>query len=421
MDRNERLSEVFQSLETASPAERQDRQFAAALDILKSAVESGKEVDARLKGAGLSVEDIRSYADFTKIPPLSKKELIGLQEQGLGSLLTCPEGALSRIYMSPGPLFDPEGRDANYWGWDEAFFAAGFRNGDLVQMTFSYHLTPAGLMLEEPLRNLGCAVIPAGPGNTDTQIQLMTRLPVTGFVGMASFLKIIADKAEARGMDLKRDFSLKSGFVAAERLPETLRSELETRFDMTVRQGYGTADVGAIAYECREISGMHCSSRCLVEICEPGTGRPVSSGEIGEVVVTPLNTTYPLIRLATGDLSRMVEDPCPCGRTAGRLAGILGRTDMTVKVKGQFLYPHQISEVMAAFPHIAAWQVIVSNSTGRDDLTLRIRTDASIDHGNLVALFQSVLKLRPRVEVLDAEEELPPGAPPLVDRRTWDR
>jgi phenylacetate-CoA ligase len=411
---------VFHEIERMDPGKREQETFSAIQGLIANAWEFSSEFRERMRSAGLVPDDVRSYQDFTSIPTLNKKELIKIQEEDLDGMLSCDLGELSRIYMSPGPLFDPEGRATDYWGWDEAFYAAGFRPKDLVQMTFSYHLTPAGLMLEEPLRNLGCAVIPAGPGNTEAQIQLMNRLPVTGFVGMASFLKIIADKAEAQGLDLKGDFSLRVAFVAAERLTKSLRSELEERFGMTVRQGYGTADVGAIAYECTHLTGMHLSTRCLVEICEPGTGRPVSPGEVGEVVVTPLNETYPLVRLATGDLSRMLIAPCPCGRTTNRLEGILGRTDLTAKVKGQFIYPHQIAEVMNGFPQIMGWQLVITNPGGKDAITLWVAAGQDLEREQLVAQFQSVLKLRPSLELVGDAQEFPAGVAPVVDRRTWD-
>ena len=411
---------VYREAELAVPHLREQSTFSAVQEMIRVGWQFSDDLKERMGSAGLVPEDVRTYRDFTAIPPLSKKELIRLQEKNLTGMLACHLGDLSRIYLSPGPIFDPEGRSEDYWGWDEAFFAAGFRPRDLVQMTFSYHLTPAGLMLEEPLRNIGCAVIPAGPGNTEAQIQLMTRLPVTGFVGMASFLKIIADKAEAQGLDLRTDFSLRVAFVAAERLTAGLRTELEERFGMTVRQGYGTADVGAIAYECQHLTGMHLSTRCLVEVCEPGTGRPVPPGETGEGVVTPLNRIYPLIRLATGDLSRVLPGACPCGRTAPRLEGILGRTDLTAKVKGQFLYPHQIAEVMNGFPQVDAWQVVITNPGGKDAITLRVVARENLEREELVARFQTALKLRPNFELLREASELAQGAPPVEDRRTWD-
>jgi phenylacetate-CoA ligase len=408
---------VFNEMERMNPQEREESIFASVRELVGKTWGFSGEFKERMRAAGVTPADIRTYNDFTAIPPLPKKSLIALQGAGLEPLLSCPPGELSRIYMSPGPLFDPEGRARNYWGWDEAFHAAGFRRGDLVQMTFSYHLTPAGLMLEEPLRNIGCAVIPAGPGNTEVQIQLMTKLPVTGFVGMASFLKIIADKAESQGLDLRRDFSLRVAFVAAERLSGALRQELEQRFGMTVRQGYGTADVGSIAYECERLTGMHLSTRCLVEICEPGTGKPVAPGEAGEVVVTALNETYPLIRLATGDLSRLLPAACPCGRSTQRLEGILGRTDCTVKVKGQFIYPHQVAEVLSRQPLVRQWQVVVTNSGGREAITLRVTAGEGLDRDRVAAEFQAALKLRPAVELLS---ELPEGAQAIVDQRTWE-
>jgi phenylacetate-CoA ligase len=408
-------------MDRLDPHEREERILASVLELVGKTWGFSREFKERMRTAGITPADVRSYEDFTAIPPLPKKNLIALQGGGLDALLSCPPGELSRIYMSPGPLFDPEGRSKNYWGWDEAFHAAGFRQGDLVQMTFSYHLTPAGLMLEEPLRSIGCAVIPAGPGNTEVQIQLMTKLPVTGFVGMASFLKIIADKAESQGLDLRRDFSLRVAFVAAERLSGALRQELEQRFGMTVRQGYGTADVGSIAYECEQFTGMHLSTRCLVEICEPGTGNPVPSGETGEVVVTALNETYPLIRLATGDLSRLIVTACPCGRSTHRLEGILGRTDCTVKVKGQFIYPHQVAEVLSRHPLVRQWQLVVTNLGGKEAITLRVVAGEGLDRDRLVGEFQSALKLRPIMESISLGQELPEGAPAILDQRTWER
>ncbi|MYL81572.1 AMP-binding protein [Desulfovibrio aerotolerans] len=411
-----------------SPLEGMDREAVAARkfdrlgELLNHAFAHSGEFRSRLEAAGLVPSDIASWDDFARIPPLGKKQLLALQDGGAGlaRLLTGGVAGLRRIYQSPGPLYDPEGPGPDYWGWAEAFYAAGFARGDLVQMTFSYHLTPAGLMLEEPLLELGCAVIPAGPGNTDVQIDLMTRLPVTGFVGMTSYLDVIADKARERGLDLHRDFRLRTAFVAAERLPESLRQKVQDAFAMTIRQGYGTADVGCIAYECSELTGMHVSSRGILEICEPGTGRPLPAGEIGEVVFTPFVNAYPLIRLATGDLSRLDDAPCPCGRTSPRLTGILGRADDTAKVKGQFIYPAQAAEVAAGFPAIAAWQIVVRNPDGKDAIEVRLCCSEPLDTAAFAARFQERLKLRPQVTVLPAEETIAPGAPRLIDQRRFD-
>ncbi|MGE4299895.1 MAG: phenylacetate--CoA ligase family protein [Desulfovibrionaceae bacterium] len=407
-------------LETEDCAARQTRKWEAVRRVVDAAWTHCDEFAQRMKDAGLTPADLRSFEDFARIPVLRKKEIIGLQQdKGLEAMLSCRAGDLGRIYMSPGPLFDPEGREADYWGWAEGFYAAGFRPGDLVQMTFSYHLTPAGLMLEEPLRAIGCAVIPAGPGNTDVQIELLTRLPVTGFVGMASYLKVIKDKAKKGGNDLAKAGRLRVAFVAAERLAESLRRELEDELGMLVRQGYGTADVGCIAYECGQLTGMHVSSRAWVEICDPKTGLPLPPGETGEVVVTPFPTSYPLVRLATGDLSFFTTEPCACGRTSVRLGGIVGRVDATAKVKGQFIYPHQVAEVAGAFPVINRWQVVVSNPGGRDAIAIRVELAGELDQEKFVKVFQDKLKLRPGIIVV-AAGDIAPDAPPLTDDRTFE-
>jgi phenylacetate-CoA ligase len=410
---------LYHDLETQAPEKREARQWKAIKKLLEHAAKHSEEFRARLARAGLSLRDLDSLKAYGALPPLSKKELISLQaERGLSWLLTCKPGELRRVYQSPGPIFDPEGVESDYWGWAEGFFAAGFRPGDLVQMTFSYHLTPAGLMLEEPLREIGCAVIPAGPGNTDVQVDLMRRLPVTGFVGMASYLKVIGEKARSLGLDLRKDLGVRKAFVAAERLPEALRAEVEEMFGATVRQGYGTADVGSIAYECELPQGMHLSSRAHVEICDPETGLPLPVGETGEVVVTPFTRDYPLLRLATGDLSSLIEAPCPCGRTSLRLDGIKGRADDTAKVKGQFIYPAQAVQVAARFPQIEAWQIVLSNPGGKDRITVRLALTADIDAGAFQGAFQAVLKLRPEVEPL-APGALAQDARRLVDERVF--
>lgn len=410
----------YHDLETQSRADRRERKWKKVRALVDKAATFSNEFKGRLEGCGIKAKDIDSPEAFEEIPPLRKKAIIDLQaEHGLEWLLAHDIGDLRRIYQSPGPIFDPEGSGQDHWGWAEGFYAAGFRPKDLVQMTFSYHLTPAGLMLEEPLREIGCVVIPAGPGNTDVQIDLMTRLPVNGFVGMASYLKVIGSKGLAAGLDLKKDFQLRTAFVAAEKLTETLRREVEESFGMTVRQGYGTADVGCIAYECQELGGMHVTSRAHVEICDPQTGKPVPVGETGEVVVTPFTEFYPLIRLATGDLSYFVEEPCPCGRTSMRLGGIVGRADDTAKVKGQFIYPSQAAKVVDEFPQIGRWQLLVENPGGRDVLTARLEVDGELNEDKFVAAFQALMKLRPMVRI-EAAGTLPEGVPLLADEREFE-
>ncbi len=411
----------YRDAETLPPDQREAALLSRARELVAHAHDHAPAFRARMDRAGLAPGDVTSLEAFARIPVLRKKDLMAAQAGGerLGGLMSVDFGGLRHVYQSPGPLYDPEGREEDSWGWVEAFHAAGFRAGDLVQNTFSYHLTPAGLMFEEPLHALCCAVIPAGPGNTPVQIELLSRLPVTGFVGMASYLRAIGEKALEMGIDPRRDFTLRVGFVAAERLPESLRAEVEAMFGMVIRQGYGTADVGAIAYECAALGGMHATSRGIVEICDPATGLPVAPGETGEVVFTPFCRAYPLIRLATGDLSAFVTDACPCGRTAPRLKGILGRADDTPKVKGQFVYPAQVTQVMAGFPGICGWQVVVDNPGGRDRLRLCYACTAAIDDDALRARFQETCKIRPILEIR-APETFGEDAKKILDERTYD-
>lgn len=410
----------YSEYETEPRERRMKRKWKGVKEVLLEAERSSGEFQTRLKELGACAKDFKNFKDYGTIPPLRKKDLIAWQkEHGLGWFLNCEPGNLGRIYQSPGPIFDPEGSEADYWAWAEGFFAAGFRPGDLAQMTFSYHMTPAGLMLEEPLRDIGCAVIPAGPGNTEKQIEFLTQLPVTAFVGMTSYLNVIGEKAIAAGLDLREDFKLEKAYVAAEPLPESLRAEVEEMFGITVRQGYGTADVGCIAYECMELGGMHLSNYRHVEICDPATGEPLPDGELGEVVVTPFFTDYPLVRLATGDLSSIDTSECGCGRTARKLTGWKGRADDTAKVKGQFIYPGQAAAIMAKYPQVSGWQIQVTNPGGRDSLTVVLETKDNISTDEFAADFQAVMKLKPVVETA-APGTLPEAAPRLVDTRTYD-
>jgi len=410
----------YHEYETEPREKRLKRKWKAVKEVLLEAEESSGEFQTRLKEMGACARDFKNWDDYGKIPPLRKKDIIAWQaEHGIGWFLNCQPGQLGRIYQSPGPIFDPEGTEPDYWAWSEGFFAAGFRPGDLAQVTFSYHMTPAGLMLEEPLRDIGCAAIPAGPGNTAKQIEFMTQLPVNAFVGMASYLKVIGEKARAAGFDLKKDFKLEKAYVAAEPLPEGLRQEVEDMFGITLRQGYGTADVGCIAYECMHLGGMHLSNFRHVEICDPTTGEPLPDGETGEVVVTPFFKDYPLVRLATGDLSAIDTSMCECGRTARKITGWKGRADDTAKVKGQFIYPSQACNVFQKYPQAVSWQLRVKNPEGRDLLVVLVETPNELNEEQFAADFQAIMKLKPIVEVV-APGTIPADAPRLVDERTYE-
>ena len=313
MTRKDRTEGIFSRREVLDANERKQYYLIQLKELLTYAYRYSEDVKKRFDRAQFNVEKFKTLSDIKHIPILKKKELIFLQSMGprLGGLLTKDIGDLKRIFLSPGPIFDPEDRAQDYWGYTEAFYSVGFRPGDIVQNAFNYQLTPAGLMFEEPLRNLGCSVIPAGPTEASTQLDIMQKLRVSGYVGTPSFLMHLAQKAEEKGLNLRKDLFLEVAFVTGERLSEKMRNQLEKKFDIIMRQGYGTADVGCIGYECFHRTGLHIANRCYVEICHPDTGIPLKDGEVGEIVVTSFNKTYPLIRLATGDLSYIDRSPCP--------------------------------------------------------------------------------------------------------------
>ena len=363
MTRKDRTEGIYSRREVLDDSERRQYYLIQLKDLLAYAYRYSEDVKKRFDRAQFNVDKFRDLNDLKHIPILKKKELIFLQSMGprLGGLLTKDLGELRRVFLSPGPIFDPEDRGEDYWGWTEGFYATGFRTGDVCQNTFSYHLAPIGLMFEEPLKNLGCASIPAGPGNTNSQLEIMQKLRVTGYIGTPSFLQHLAQKAEEAGLNLRKDLFMEVAFVSGEKFSEKLRSQIEKKFDCIMRQGYGTADVGCIGYECFHKTGLHIANRAYVEICHPDTGIPLKDGEVGEIVVTVFNKTYPLIRLATGDLSYIDRAPCACGRTTPRLGSIVGRVDTTARIMGMFVYPHQVEQVMSRFEEVKRWQIEVTN------------------------------------------------------------
>jgi phenylacetate-CoA ligase len=421
MTRKDRTEGIYSRREVLDNSERGQYYLIQLKELLHYAYRYSEDVKKRFDRAQFNVDKFKQLNDLKHIPILKKKELIFLQSMGprLGGLLTKDLGELKRIFLSPGPIFDPEDRSDDYWGWTEGFYATGFRPGDLAQVTFNYHLTPAGLMFEEPLRNLGCAVVPSGPGNTSTQLDIMQKLRVTGFIGTPSYLMHLSQKAEEVGLNLRKDLFMEVAFVTGEKFSEKLRTTLEKKFDMIMRQGYGTADVGCIGYECYHKNGLHVANRAYVEICHPDTGIPLKDGEVGEIVVTAFNKTYPLIRLATGDLSYIDREPCPCGRTSPRLGSIVGRVDTTARIKGMFVYPHQVEQVMAMFEELKRWQIEVTNPGGIDEMVLVVEASNFKREEELLHQFREKIKLRPEFKVV-TPGTLPPQHRPIEDKRTWD-
>ena len=375
---------------------------------------------SRLAEAGVTSDDLNGPEDLRKFPVLKKSDLTGIQGQDppFGGLITVEPGRLRRIYSSPGPIYDPDGHLQSYYRWEKAFAACGFTEGDIVLNCFSYHLTPAGAMFEEGANNLGCAVIPAGIGNSEIQVQVAAHLKANAYVGLPSYLKVLLEKAAEAGVTL----SLKKAFVIAEMLPESLREELQEVHGIRTRQGYGTAEVGAIAYECEKGKGMHFDPSVILEILDPATREPAPPGQQGEVVVTVLNPVNTLLRFATGDLSSAVYDECPCGRKSPRLTGILGRVDQVTKVRGLFVHPSQLSQVMAAFPGVGRFRAVVFRERAMDDMTLEVESSLPLPAPTLQEIgrkIKDVLKLG--VQVVRVEKgTIPEDAKPIEDRRKWE-
>lgn len=395
-------------------------------ETVQYAYEKAPAARKKMDEAGVHPKDILEVTDLAKIPLTRKADLKNIQKSELpfGGLAAVPPREMRRIYVSPGPTFDPEGRDSTHWRWEKAFVAAGFRPGDIVQNTFTYHFSPAGLMFEEGLIRIGCTVIPAGVGNTEMQVQVLRDLSVTGYAGTPSFLMTILEKAKEMGVVPGDGLKLQVALVAAEMLPESLRKRFHEEFGVQVRQAYGTADVGSLGYECFEGKGMHINDEIVMELIDPASGKQVAPGEIGEVVVTLPDTTYPLIRFATGDLSLYTNEPCPCGRTSSRLVRIVGRVDQVTKVKGMFVHPEQVTQLEKKVPEISVAQLVISRTGHEDKMTIRamigagaLPSDALRERIEETA--RELTRLRGEV-VFVQEAEMTEKEKKILDTRKWD-
>jgi len=412
--------------ETLSPLERAGLQSRLLRETIRHAYENAPAARRKMDQAGVSPADIREPADLGKIPLTRKADLKTLQkaEMPFGGLAAIPPRAMKRIYLSPGPTYDPEGREGSHWRFEKAFIAAGFRPGDIVQNTFSYHFSPGGLMFDDGLLRIGCTVIPAGVGNTEMQAQVMRDLGVTGFVGTPSFLMTILEKAREMGIVAGDGLKLQVALVAAEMLPESLRGRFRDEFGIHVRQCYGTADVGSLGYECYEASGMHIPDEILLELVDPATEKTVGPGEIGEVVVTLPNPVYPLVRFATGDLSVYTDKECPCGRTSHRLQRIVGRVDQVTKVKGMFVHPEQLMIVEKKVPELARLLFLVTRSGHEDHLTVQAVLNEGVSPSDALAsriaeITREATRLHGSV-VFVGKSDLADPEKRIVDRRKWD-
>jgi phenylacetate-CoA ligase len=407
----------FDALETREPASR-ERDLMARLPGQVARARSGTAYFARLL-AGADPQAVDSRAALAALPVTRKSALMDLQKAAppFGGLNATPASGLARILVSPGPIYDPEGRRPDFWRTARGLFAAGFREGDVVLNCYSYHLTPAGTMFETGLHRLGCAVIPGGVGQTEMQARVIADLKPVGYVGTPSFLKLILEKCDELGTD---STSIRRALVSGEAFLPPVREFLRSR-GIDAYQAYGTADLGIIAYETPAREGLVVDEEVIVEIVRPGTGDPVAEGEVGEVLVTPFNDDYPLVRFATGDLSAVLPGTSPCGRTNTRIKGWMGRADQTTKVRGLFVHPEQVAQV-AGRHGFAKARLVVGNEGGNDLLTLRIERDGPADPALAKAVeetLRDVTKLRGDVQFVPAGT-LPNDGKVIEDARRYD-
>jgi phenylacetate-CoA ligase len=408
------------SREHLPPEELLREQVAGVRELMGGAWQAAPGFVRRLEIAGLAPEALRSAADLPRFPVLRKSDLPQLQaaDPPFGGLLSVPVGRLKRLFASPGPIYEPEGEGPGYYRWERTMRAIGFAPGDIVLNCFGYHLTPAAAMFEEGAHAVGCIVVPAGIGNSELQVAVAAHYGATGYIGLPSYLQVLLEQAKKSGVRL----AIAKALVLAEKLPESLRAEFQREHGIHVRQGYGTAEMGALAYECEAAKGFHLDPGVLVEIVDPQTGAPVEPGTPGEVVCTPLNPVYALLRFATGDLAALDTTPCPCGRTTHRLTAILGRVDQSTKVRGLFLHPAQLTEALASFPAVGRFRAAIVRERAMDDLVVEVTAPAALPEGTLKAIAARVketTKLGARV-VQVAAEGFPEDSPVIDDRRNWD-
>ena len=420
--------EFFDELETMPAGARERYQNEKLSQTIDHAYRNAPAVREIFDGAGVSPAGIRTVKDLEKVPIIRKLDVIERQRSKppYGGFLAIPPEDIERVFISPGPIYEPLQTAAIKW-FAKSFYAAGFRKGDVVINTFTYHMSPAGILFHEALRDCGATVVVTGTGNTDIQIQTMLHLRVTGFVGTPSFLMSLIKRAEEMGHDFRRDFALKRAWFTGEMLPPSLRQTLEKEYEIDTRQAYAVTEPGgAIAYECPQKNGMHLMDEYVTEIVDPETGKQLGPGEIGEIVVTPIhNRTWGLIRFGTGDMSSYITDPCPCGRTASRLAGIVGRTGDAVKVRGMFVVARQAEEAVLGLEAVSRFQIVVSRKGQRDEMTLKVELkDETADRrrlaDDLTGRFQNTCRVKlDRVEFVE-RGAIPEGKPKIVDERTWD-
>ena len=411
------MNDHYDTLETRSPDERQ----AAITDGIRAHIAHAKTQSPYYREtlAAIDSATFHSLSDLQQLPLTRKRDLPNRQRSRppFGGMVTVTPPELTHIFASPGPIYEPGAARADFWRFARALYAAGFRTGDLLHNTFSYHLTPAGHMVESGAHTLGCAVIPAGVGQTELQAQTIATLQPNGYTGTPSFLKILLEKGDQLNLDLS---SVGKALVSGEALPPTLRALFQAR-GLHTRQCYATADVGVIAYESDAMDGLILNEGLHLEIVRPGSNQPVPDGEVGEVVVTPLAPEYPLVRFATGDLSAIIPGASPCGRTNRRIKGWLGRADQAAKVRGLFIHPEQLHQLHTRHAEVGKLRLVIEWREHADQLTLHCECahpDPSL-HTAIATGFRDLCTLRADIRIL------PPGSlandgKVIADERQYD-
>jgi phenylacetate-CoA ligase len=407
------VSEHYDTRETREPAVREADLFAQLPDVLRKAMAAPAYAD-RLKG--VDPASITGRAALARLPVLRKAELPALHKATppFGGFVADAPGSFARLFTSPGPIFEPEGRQDDPWRGARALFAVGFRPGDVVLNTFSYHLTPGGFIFDTSARALGCAVIPAGPGNTEQQFELIDAYRPAGYSGTPDFLKILLDAAATTGRDVS---SIKRALVSGAAFPPSLQQEIKSR-GIDAYQAFGTADLGMVAFETPAREGMVVNEDLILEIVKPGTGDPVAEGDVGEIVVTSLDPHHPWIRLALGDLTAALPGESPCGRTNMRIKGWMGRADQTTKVKGMFVRPEQVAEIGKRHGELGRLRLVVTREGEADAMTLKAECASPSDalQNELGTTLRSVTKLGGKVALV-AIGALPNDGKVISDER----
>ena len=416
------MSNHYDALETRNPAQRE----AAWMQALPAQIAHAKAHAPAFAQALAAVDpaQVHTREALAALPVVRKQELFDLQKASraaggnvFGGFSALGFGAaMPRVFASPGTIYEPEGRTPDYWRMARAIFAAGFRPGELIHNCFSYHFTPAGSMMETGAHALGCTVFAGGTGQTEQQVGAMAELQPAGYIGTPSFLKIILEKAAEMGVALP---SVHKALVSGEAFPPSLRDWLAER-GVAAYQAYATADVGLIAYETEAREGLVLDEGVMVEIVRPGTGDPVPEGEVGEVVVTSLSAAYPLVRFGTGDLSAFLTGPCPSGRTNQRIKGWMGRADQTTKIRGMFVHPKQVADIVRRFPEVLRARLVVSGAMAQDEMTLKVESSSAAEGlpERIREAVREVTKLRASVE-LAAPGSLPNDGKVIEDARSY--